>query len=64
MTNAAVMVMGDVADTLGSNMNRLFQDQILYTEFLGECLESDNDKLKKAATLLKRKIRRICKQEE
>lgn len=64
VTNAAVMVMGDVADTLGSNMNRLFQDQILYTEFLGECLESDDDKLKTTATLVKWKIRRICAQEE
>ncbi|KAF6164899.1 hypothetical protein GIB67_017102 [Kingdonia uniflora] len=50
VTKAAVAVMGDLADTLGPNMKILLKDRTFYAEFLGECLESDDDQIKETAT--------------
>ncbi|XP_021289107.1 importin subunit beta-1-like [Herrania umbratica] len=51
VTKAAVAVMGDLADALGSNTNTklLFKDCAFYSEFLGECLQSDDEQLKETA---------------
>ena len=37
---AALTVIGDLVDTLGSNMKILFKNCTFCEEFLGECLES------------------------
>lgn len=49
VTKAAVAVMGDLADALGSNTKLLFKDCTFYAEFLGECLRSDDEQLKETA---------------
>lgn len=49
MTKAAVAVMGDLADSLGSNTKILFRDNTFYVDFLGECLQSDDEQLKETA---------------
>ena len=40
VTKATLTVMGDLVDTLGSNMKILFKNCTFCEEFLGECLES------------------------
>ncbi|KAK6943181.1 Importin-beta, N-terminal domain [Dillenia turbinata] len=50
VTKAAVAVMGDLADALGANMKLLFKEKTFCGEFLGECLESDDEQLKETAT--------------
>ncbi|OVA02769.1 Importin-beta [Macleaya cordata] len=59
VSKAAVAVMGDLADTLGPNMKILFKDKTFYAEFLGECLESDDDQLKETATWTQGMIGRV-----
>ncbi|XP_022744162.1 importin subunit beta-1-like [Durio zibethinus] len=49
VTKAAVAVMGDLADALGSNIKLLFKDCAFYDDFLGECLQSDDEQLKETA---------------
>ena len=49
VTKAAVAVMGDLADALGSNIKLLFKDCAFYSDFLGECLQSDDEQLKETA---------------
>ncbi|XVF55044.1 hypothetical protein PTKIN_Ptkin06aG0005100 [Pterospermum kingtungense] len=49
VTKAAVAVMGDLADALGSNTKLLFKDCAFYDDFLGECLQSDDEQLKETA---------------
>ncbi|KAL0347508.1 UNVERIFIED_CONTAM: Importin subunit beta-1 [Sesamum calycinum] len=50
VTKAAVAVLGDLADALGSNIKVLVKNSSFCTEFLGECLQSDDDQLKETAT--------------
>ncbi|KAG8374445.1 hypothetical protein BUALT_Bualt11G0132600 [Buddleja alternifolia] len=50
VTKAAVAVLGDLADALGSNIKMLFKDCKFCTELLGECLQSDDEQLKETAT--------------
>ncbi|CAK9183123.1 unnamed protein product [Ilex paraguariensis] len=50
VTKAAVAVLGDLADALGSNIKMLFKDCSFCTELLGECLQSDDEQLKETAT--------------
>ncbi|KAL2541459.1 ARM repeat superfamily protein [Abeliophyllum distichum] len=50
VTKAAVAVLGDLADALGSNIKTMFKDRAFFTELLGECLQSDDEQLKETAT--------------
>ncbi|XP_060957735.1 importin subunit beta-1 isoform X1 [Cannabis sativa] len=59
VTRAAVAVIGDLADALGPNTKLLFREKSFYVEFLGECLESDDEQLKETATWTKGMINRI-----
>ncbi|KAK9289357.1 hypothetical protein L1049_007512 [Liquidambar formosana] len=59
VTKAAVAVMGDLADTLGPNIKILLKDRAFYAEFLGECLESDDEQLKETATWTQGMIGRV-----
>ncbi|KAF5750792.1 Importin beta-1 putative isoform 1 [Tripterygium wilfordii] len=46
VTKAAVAVMGDLADALGPNIRILLKDRAIYIDFLGECLQSEDEQLK------------------
>ncbi|KAA8517453.1 hypothetical protein F0562_017746 [Nyssa sinensis] len=59
VTKAAVAVLGDLADALGSNVQILFKDRSFCTEFLGECLQSDDEQLKETATWTQGMIGRV-----
>lgn len=59
MTKAAVAVLGDLADALGSNVKLLLKERSFCTEFLGECLQSDDEQLKETATWTKGMIVRV-----
>ncbi|KAK7816619.1 importin subunit beta-1 [Quercus suber] len=59
VTKAAVAVMGDLADALGPNTKLLFRDRAFYIEFLGECLQSDDEQLKETATWTQGMIGRV-----
>lgn len=50
VTKAAVAVLGDLADALGSNIKMMIKDSAFCTELLGECLQSDDEQLKETAT--------------
>jgi importin subunit beta-1 len=45
----AVGVLGDLADTLGSNAGSLIQQSLSSKEFLNECLSSDDHLIKESA---------------
>lgn len=49
MTRAAIGVLGDIADTLGTAAVPLFQSSIFYKDFLDECMSSDDQQLKETA---------------
>ncbi|KAJ0088295.1 hypothetical protein Patl1_31405 [Pistacia atlantica] len=49
VTKAAVAVMGDLADALGPNTKILFKDSAFFPEFLGECLQSEDEQIKETA---------------
>lgn len=49
VTKAAVAVLGDLADALGSNLKVMIKDSAFCTELLGECLVSGDDQLKETA---------------
>lgn len=59
MTKAAVAVMGDLADALGPNTKMLFRDLAFYADFLGECLQSEDEQLKETATWTQGMIGRV-----
>ncbi|XP_048319910.2 importin subunit beta-1 [Ziziphus jujuba] len=59
VTKAAVAVMGDLADALGPNTKILFRDRAFYADFLGECLQSDDEQLKETATWTQGMIGRV-----
>ncbi|GMN40397.1 hypothetical protein TIFTF001_009623 [Ficus carica] len=59
VTKAAVAVIGDLADALGSNTKLLFRESAFYVDFLGECLQSDDDQLKETATWTQGMIGRV-----
>ncbi|CAL9119119.1 unnamed protein product [Musa acuminata var. zebrina] len=59
VTKAAVAVMGDLADTLGTNTKVLFKDVTFHMDLFGECFRSDNDQLKETATWAQGMIRRV-----
>ncbi len=43
MTKAAVAVLGDLADTLGSSSKDLFKSNLFHVEFLRECHDLDDE---------------------
>ncbi|MFS7895608.1 putative armadillo-like helical, importin beta family [Helianthus anomalus] len=54
-------VLGDLADTLGSNAGLLIQQSLLSKVFLNECLSSEDHLIKEAAEWTKQAISRaIC----
>ncbi|WCJ28005.1 Importin subunit beta-1 [Euphorbia peplus] len=59
VTKAAVAVMGDLADALGSNTKILFRDNTFYNDFLGECLQSDDEQIKETANWTQVMIARV-----
>ncbi|KAL6987881.1 Importin subunit beta-1 [Sarracenia purpurea var. burkii] len=59
VTKAAVAVLGDLADALGPNVKALLKDHLFCTEFLGECLQSDDEQLKETATWTQGMIGRV-----
>lgn len=59
VTKAAVEVLGDLADALGSKVKMLFKDRAFCTELLGECLQSDDEQLKETATWTQGMIGRV-----
>ncbi|CAI0552395.1 unnamed protein product [Linum tenue] len=46
---AAIGVLGDLADTLGSNAGSLIQQSLFSRDFLNECLSSDDETIKESA---------------
>lgn len=59
MTRAAVAVLGDLADALGSNIKMLLTGCSFCAEFLGECLQSDDEQLKETASWTQGMIGRV-----
>ncbi|GAV73592.1 IBN_N domain-containing protein/HEAT_EZ domain-containing protein [Cephalotus follicularis] len=59
VAKAAIAVMGDLADALGPNTKLLFKDSIFYVQFLGECLQSDDEQLKETAVWAQGMIGRV-----
>ncbi|CAL5354772.1 unnamed protein product [Camellia sinensis] len=59
VTKAAVAVLCDLADALGSNVKILLKDCSFCTEFLVECLQSDDEQLKETATWMQGMIGRV-----
>ena len=49
MIKAAIGVLGDLADTLGSTAGTLIQQSLSSKDFLNECLSSDDHLIKEAA---------------
>lgn len=56
---AAVAVMGDLADALGTNTKILFNDNAFCIQFLGECLRSEDEHLKETANWTQVMIARV-----
>lgn len=54
----AIGVVGDLADTLGSNAGSLIQQSLSSTQFLNECLTSDDHMIKESAEWAKLAINR------
>lgn len=54
----AIGVVGDLADTLGSNAGSLIQQSLSSTQFLNECLTSDDHLIKESAEWAKLAINR------
>lgn len=52
-------MIGDLADALGSKIKILFRERAFYVEFLGECLQSDDEQLKETATWTQGMIGRV-----
>lgn len=59
VTKAAIGVMGDLADTLGSNASTLFKRTVFYKDFLDECTSSDDQQLKETAEWAQATINRV-----
>ncbi|KAF5803016.1 putative importin-beta domain, armadillo-like helical, importin beta family [Helianthus annuus] len=59
VVRAAVAVLGDLADALGPNVKVLFKDMAFCSEFLGECLQSEDEQLKETATWTQGMIGRV-----
>lgn len=60
VTKAAVGVLGDLADALGSNIKMLFKDRAFCMHLLDECLQSEDEQLKQTAVWTQGIIGRVC----
>ncbi|KAJ7300086.1 hypothetical protein O6H91_19G031700 [Diphasiastrum complanatum] len=60
VTKAAIGVLGDLADTLGTNAAPLFLQFVFYKDFLDECLSSDDQQLKETAEWAQIMVNRIA----
>lgn len=60
MTKAAVEVLGDLADALGSNVRMLFKDRSFCADLLGDCFKSDDIQLKETAIWTQGVLTRVC----
>lgn len=49
VTKTAIGVLGDLADTLGSNAGPLIQQSVSSKEFLNECLSAEDHMIKESA---------------
>ncbi|XP_068471051.1 importin subunit beta-1-like isoform X1 [Phaseolus vulgaris] len=58
VTKTAIGVLGDLADTLGSNAGHLIQQSVSSKDFLKECLSSDDHLIKESAEWAKLAISR------
>nr|DAD39111.1 TPA_asm: hypothetical protein HUJ06_013434 [Nelumbo nucifera] len=58
VTKTAIGVLGDLADTLGSNAASLIQQSVSSRDFLNECLSSDDHLIKESADWAKLAISR------
>ena len=54
----AIGVLGDLADTLGSNASSIIQQSLSSRDFLNECLTSDDHMIKESAEWAKLAISR------
>ncbi|GAA0168318.1 transporter [Lithospermum erythrorhizon] len=59
VTKAAVAVLGDLADALGSNIKTMFKDPAVFSELLRECLESHDEQLKETAAWAQGMLARV-----
>lgn len=59
VTKAAIGVMGDLADTLGTNAAALFKRTVFFKDFLDECTSVDDQQLKETAEWAQGTIARI-----
>ncbi|KAL5552439.1 hypothetical protein UlMin_002615, partial [Ulmus minor] len=62
VSKSAIGVLGDLADTLGSNAGSLIQQSVSSKEFLNECLSSDDELIKESAEWAKLAINRAISQ--
>lgn len=60
VTKAAVGVLGDLADALGSNIKMLYKDRAFCMRLLDECLQSEDEQLKETAVWTQGMIGRVC----
>lgn len=58
MTKTAIGVLGDLADTLGSNAGSLIKHSDSIKNFLNECLSSDDHLIKESAEWAKLAVNR------
>ncbi|PNY06922.1 importin subunit beta-1-like protein, partial [Trifolium pratense] len=58
VTKTAIRVLGDLTDTLGSNVGSLIQQNSSCTEFLNNCLISDDHMIKESAEWVKSALNR------
>jgi len=58
VSKTAIGVLGDLADTLGSNAGPLIQQSVSSKDFLGECLSSDDHLIRESAEWAKLAISR------
>lgn len=59
VTKAAVGVLGDLADTLGSNAAPLLRQNVFYNDFIDECLSSDDQLIKETAEWVQMTVHRV-----
>jgi len=59
VSKAAVGVLGDLADTLGSNSAPLLRQYAFYNDFIDECLSSDDQLIKETAEWVQMTVHRV-----
>lgn len=59
VTKAAIAALGDLADTLGTNVKTLFEERTFHKDFIGECFATDDEMLKETATWAQGMLNRV-----